>query len=1365
MNDTMPLLDALQPYLPYLLVLALLLMAVSLILTVLVLRRASVRAFQAEDDDAVPVQPPLPDPTPDFRAAIAAMRERIGGRDFRYRVPWALLLGDTDSGKGALFEAAAAGAAGPRSAIGGPGCRFWFFDTGMVLDLAGEIPFGDPSPSQDAWHRFERLLRHHRPERPLDAVVVAVAAEALTEALSGDDEKLSQRGQHLYDLLSSLQLEIGLRLPVYLLITRSDALPGFVELARALPLSVRDNMLGWSNPASADTAYSFRWIDDAFDDLFGHAMRLQLETFADRDDIADRESLALLPHRLRSLAEPVQQLTNSIFRDTAYREDFAFRGIYFAGSIGVTVPADGPTPPGDSVPVFLRDLFVGKIFREAGLARPTRGTYLGRDRRILWIQSGIVATLVVGTIWLVQGGLQLHALDEAASEIVTELMPYVEDYSDSGATTTNIATDSQPVSGGRIGLTDNDSRRVAEVLSLLDSMSRIDATWQITLFPSYWLTDLSDDLERALQIALRRILFGIRNALDGRLAQISALTSCASPDAAVAGLSNPTGSSGIAAESVGLDPALRNSDFLALRDFVTELRAWEENAALFNQLTAERIIQPLSPLVQYLYQSELPASFQRRPGFYHAALQTVVLPRLQSNSQSATRAFNHRVTCFVGALRNGDLLVQLRALQQRLGNLQSLLSTGQQQRLAAYRDAAGAFDSASRALTSPAGAWIDQADPLFGPGFSALLTQAQGSILLTNAGQTLRTEAEQIYESIRTELLDLRSTPTGPLLTVSQNGRPDLQFSDTARSLDSALSTWLGRSFMADVQGTPSRPMSMAWARWQTDRLAQAVAFYEDYLLFQVGELQSFESTLRSSVEATAKAQLEANIMAAVAAAQRSGTGPPPSGDTEALRQAVVTFRSTAPLLVALVDHVNQLQLTDAAAILPEIVRTQGSALLTQVNQVVEDENLYRPNPPAAPGGAGTGTAAVNRYLVAQRSRITDLANGFAAPLTGVLTRSTVQGASANGDSSSAGSADALVARWQGIQQALQAYANQQPGSTLAALEQTVRAVYGDENACQAVQGQSTTGAPIDFFDSRRLDLLENVSIQCRQVASADTLDNYDRLSSSFNRLLAGRFPFSDDAGLRRDPQLNPDNLRSFFTQYDALADGLPEGLEAAAIPDAARQQALDFVQGLAGARAFFAAYLASDPASGPPAFILEPTFRVNRSTSQRSDEIAEWVLATGGASVVQPGDTGTIAWDYGSAIEIRLRWPIDYTIGPIADANQSALSVIQQTAQFSGGTERLAVFTYDGPWALLAMARQQANPGGGPREVLRFQVPVQNLAEDQQNQTPDPPSAILFIQVTPREPPPEEGPQQPGQRLTIPDFPSAAPSLPAPAG
>src|SRR5215831_13894613 len=72
-----------------------------------------------------------------FHHALRLLRTYVTGRDYRYRVPWFLMTGESESGKTALLEGN-----GPNLSTDDPGhdsgqLNWYFFNEGIVIDVAG----------------------------------------------------------------------------------------------------------------------------------------------------------------------------------------------------------------------------------------------------------------------------------------------------------------------------------------------------------------------------------------------------------------------------------------------------------------------------------------------------------------------------------------------------------------------------------------------------------------------------------------------------------------------------------------------------------------------------------------------------------------------------------------------------------------------------------------------------------------------------------------------------------------------------------------------------------------------------------------------------------------------------------------------------------------------------------------------------------------------------------------------------------------------------------------------------------------------------------------------------------------------------
>src|SRR5207244_1442771 len=169
---------------PYALAAVLLLALIIIILLVVVLRKsAKVSTFVDADEPAEQPQEAADAPAEEivvslpeaFRRAKHYFR-RSGDRDI-YQVPLFLLAGGEHARDAGLFSNAGLDLPWGDAAEGGMhlgmGRGFWFFNRGVVLDLAGS--------DDKEWETALRLLRELRPKRAADGVIVAFPAADLIE--------------------------------------------------------------------------------------------------------------------------------------------------------------------------------------------------------------------------------------------------------------------------------------------------------------------------------------------------------------------------------------------------------------------------------------------------------------------------------------------------------------------------------------------------------------------------------------------------------------------------------------------------------------------------------------------------------------------------------------------------------------------------------------------------------------------------------------------------------------------------------------------------------------------------------------------------------------------------------------------------------------------------------------------------------------------------------------------------------------------------------------------------------------------------------------------------------------------------------
>jgi len=128
---------------------------------------------------------------------------------------------------------------------------WWFADKAILLDTAGALLM-DTARTED-FQEFLRRIRQHRPVLPINGLILAIPANALqTDSISEIQAKATVIAQQL-DLV---QRELGVRFPVYVIITKADLISGFREyFDNITDPTMPTQILGWSNPSGLDGAF------------------------------------------------------------------------------------------------------------------------------------------------------------------------------------------------------------------------------------------------------------------------------------------------------------------------------------------------------------------------------------------------------------------------------------------------------------------------------------------------------------------------------------------------------------------------------------------------------------------------------------------------------------------------------------------------------------------------------------------------------------------------------------------------------------------------------------------------------------------------------------------------------------------------------------------------------------------------------------------------------------------------------------------------------------------------------------------------------------------------------------------------------
>ena len=550
-----------------------------------------------------------------FKQSMKLLRSRIPGRDYQYRVPWFIMIGESGSGKTTLLDNVTLpkpfGTMGDDPFMLRNPVTWWLFSNGVVLDVDGSmIASPDGHTSDDAtWRSFLSLVRHNRPERPVDGFIITIPASDLVGPKKLSNEDLRRKADMLYQKVWDAQKALGMTFPAYVFVTKCDHIPGFRSYVSELPKHLQDNIFGWSTPYSVHAAYVSEWLDQAFVNLNNAIYKTQLEIFAESEVVEDSDGVFIFPTEFQSLTEPLRIYVNHIFKESAYHESFMFRGVYFTGDAELDAPVStelggsyAPMPAGTRPkPVFLKHAFEKKIFLEYPLARPVFRTVLARNR---WALGGQIACLA----FFVLGGLALWLSGRSLAREATAFRPVLLDVEKD---LTQIRDVEQSASQQLTAADQLQRMQGVDPTKVLDGMQAISAgTLKTFWLPASWMSDLDDRLDMALNITFSKIVLGsIYLNLTERVQQALEIE----PEPPPAGTTYKV-------VNVAAMP-----EFQALRNLVNRVKEVEPNIEMYNfeAMPDSGDLPTLGKLVKYVYDKELPQSFYENSDFYFRALAMV----------------------------------------------------------------------------------------------------------------------------------------------------------------------------------------------------------------------------------------------------------------------------------------------------------------------------------------------------------------------------------------------------------------------------------------------------------------------------------------------------------------------------------------------------------------------------------------------------------------------------------------------------------------------------------------------------------------------------------------------------------------------
>lgn len=249
---------------------------------------------------------------------------------FRYRKPWYLVIGPSNSGKSTLINKAGLDIKNldnvPSLAITSTRpLDWWLSDEAVFIDIGGDClreKTGNTMSVEELFQGYFRSLKRYRSFKPIDGLILTVNLQELTINLREQSQL-----KKLREIIAVSLLQFH-HFPIYLIVTRCDLIDGFVEFFEDMSAEERNQIFGLSFPLATTQENLPQLFNDQYNSLLMRLNARVINRFQQEHNLEKINKIKNFPLQMEFLKNPLAKLLNIILPTT----EVNLRGVFFTSS-------------------------------------------------------------------------------------------------------------------------------------------------------------------------------------------------------------------------------------------------------------------------------------------------------------------------------------------------------------------------------------------------------------------------------------------------------------------------------------------------------------------------------------------------------------------------------------------------------------------------------------------------------------------------------------------------------------------------------------------------------------------------------------------------------------------------------------------------------------------------------------------------------------------------------------------------------------------------------------------------------------------------------------------------------------------------